>query len=82
MDAGQEQTARYRGGKDKFLVMTMMWLKTKRLLEAHPIWLLVAVCVIILPVHLATVGEYPAAWFDEIEILGSRAGEIFQPLSA
>lgn len=69
MDAGQEQTARYRGGKDKFLVMTMMWLKTKRLLEAHPIWLLVAVCVIILPVHLATVGEYPAAWFDEIEIL-------------
>ncbi len=49
--------------------MKTILVQLKRLLENRPVSFLAAVAAVISVIHLSTAGEYPPAWFDEIEIL-------------
>ena len=54
-----------------------MFSKIKSCLEAHPLAFLLLASIAVLSVHLLTVGEYPPAWFDEIEIIEMGRFSIF-----
>lgn len=54
-----------------------MFNKIKSCLEAHPLAFLLFASIVVLSVQLLTIGEYPAAWFDEIEIIEMGRFSIF-----
>lgn len=51
--------------------------KIKSFIETHPLAVIVASGFLTVCIHILTVAEYPAAWFDEIEIIEIGRFSIF-----
>ena len=54
-----------------------MFNKIKSHLEAHPLAYLLLASFVVFFIHMLTVGEYPPAWFDEIEIIEMGRFSVF-----
>ena len=54
-----------------------MFNKIKSGLEAHPLAFLLLAAIVASSIHMLTVGEYPPAWFDEIEIIEMGRFSVF-----
>ena len=54
-----------------------MFNKIKSHLTAHPLAFLLLSSIVVFSIHMLTVGEYPAAWFDEIEIIEMGRFSVF-----
>jgi len=54
-----------------------MFSKIKSYLAAYPLAFLLLASIVVLFIHMLTVGEYPPAWFDEIEIIEMGRFSVF-----
>lgn len=48
------------------------------LASIKPLWFLACVAVVIFAIHTATIRDYPACWFDEIEIMETGRSSVFE----
>ncbi len=55
------------------LIREKIWMFARN----HPLFILVLTSLVVTLIHLLTISEYPASWFDEIEILESGRFSFF-----
>ena len=60
-------------------VLELMFDNATKSILSHPLATICAVGLIVFGIHLTTVADYPAGWFDEIEIIEMGRFSIFSP---